>query len=158
VNGILQRGRAATERLHSTLRPHFLRREKSVINAMAAAAVAAAAATSSAAAVETRSDADGSCGVGVGSAIASESGSTMAAMPVKKEVVVWIRPSAIQLQLYTRFLQSSAVRDVLMMTQGPLAALNVLRKICLHPALLNDKARSATGAEAIDLGTTTWIS
>ncbi len=64
-------------------------------------------------------------------------------MPQKKEVVVWIRLTDYQLSLYRRFLVTDKVREVMNTPASPLEVLNVLRKICQHPVLLNKDERAA---------------
>jgi hypothetical protein len=58
------------------------------------------------------------------------------------QVVLWVRLSKWQLELYSRFLGSEEVNTAKETTSSsPLLALNVLRKISLHPALLNQRVR-----------------
>jgi SNF2 family DNA or RNA helicase len=66
------------------------------------------------------------------------------ALPSKAELIVWTRLSPSQLALYDGFLQTEEVRTVLNTSESPLAALTVLKKICCHPLLLNDRAREVT--------------
>ena len=147
-----QEGAAATQQLQATIQPHFLRREKSSAESGASAGGATvlkdeagvpnvgAFDASAAATATSASDATGalSCAVPAAAAMLPATVS----MPQKKEIVVWVRLCEYQLDLYRKFLESPDVAVVLNTTDSPLAALNVLRKICLHPALLNDRVRS----------------
>jgi hypothetical protein len=58
-------------------------------------------------------------------------------MPRKNDLVVWLRLTATQRAMYEAFLQSEVVRQALASTQSPLAALNVMKRLCDHPALLS---------------------
>lgn len=44
------------------------------------------------------------------------------------------------------FLNSEAVKDALNATKSPLAAITVLKKICVHPQLLSDRAADAVAS------------
>ena len=57
----------------------------------------------------------------------------------KRELVVWIKMTEVQTDIYRTFLESEAVKETLNTTKSPLAALTVLKKICDHPFLLSDK-------------------
>eukprot|EP01084_Bolivina_argentea_P142532 250389_1 len=57
----------------------------------------------------------------------------------KRELVIWVTMSSIQVDLYRTFLESDVVKETLNTTKSPLAALTVLKKICDHPFLLSDK-------------------
>jgi len=57
----------------------------------------------------------------------------------KRELVIWVKLSAVQTELYRTFLESPVVKETLNTTKSPLAALTVLKKICDHPFLLSDK-------------------
>ncbi|KFK28086.1 hypothetical protein AALP_AA8G470500 [Arabis alpina] len=56
----------------------------------------------------------------------------------KDEIVVWLRLTACQRQLYEAFLKSEIV--VSACDSSPLAALTILKKICDHPLLLTKRA------------------
>merc|ERR1719283_598807 len=56
----------------------------------------------------------------------------------KRELVVWIKMTTSQTNIYRSFLESDAVKDALNTTKSPLAALTVLKKICNSPFLLDD--------------------
>ena len=53
-----------------------------------------------------------------------------------------LRPSTSALSDFQAFLESTAVRAALNKTGSALAALTVLKKICDHPTLLNERAAS----------------
>merc|ERR1719474_2523401 len=57
----------------------------------------------------------------------------------KRELVVWIKMTTIQTNIYRSFLESDAVKEALNTTKSPLAALTVLKKICNNPFLLSDE-------------------
>lgn len=48
-----------------------------------------------------------------------------------------------ELVVVQAFLNSEAVKAALNTTQSPLAAINVLKKICVHPNLLSERAADA---------------
>ncbi|XP_024007078.1 protein CHROMATIN REMODELING 24 isoform X2 [Eutrema salsugineum] len=56
----------------------------------------------------------------------------------KDEIVVWLRLTACQRQLYEAFLKSEIVLSAF--DGSPLAALTILKKICDHPLLLTKRA------------------
>lgn len=62
-------------------------------------------------------------------------------MPMKNDLVVWLRLNQRQRALYQAFLNSDAVRAALNRTMSPLASLTVLKKLCDHPALLSENAQ-----------------
>lgn len=62
-------------------------------------------------------------------------------MPLKNDLVVWLRLNPRQRALYQAFLNSDAVRAALNRTMSPLASLTVLKKLCDHPALLSESAQ-----------------
>jgi superfamily II DNA or RNA helicase len=62
-------------------------------------------------------------------------------MPMKNDLVVWLRLNPRQRALYQAFLNSDAVRAALNRTMSPLASLTVLKKLCDHPALLSENAQ-----------------
>jgi len=57
----------------------------------------------------------------------------------KRELVVWIKMTNIQTNIYRSFLESDAVKEALNTTRSPLAAITVLKKICNNPFLLSDE-------------------
>ncbi len=59
-------------------------------------------------------------------------------MPVKYEQVVFCRPSNLQLELYRLFIKSPEIQALLRGTDSqPLKAINILKKLCNHPELLD---------------------
>lgn len=58
-------------------------------------------------------------------------------------MVVWLRLTQTQRELYRSFLKSDAVAAALNRTGSPLAAVTVLKKICDHPGLLTARAAAA---------------
>ena len=56
---------------------------------------------------------------------------------------MWLPLNAPQRRLYKSFLRSPSVRDALNKTGSALAAINVLKKICDHPALCANFAATA---------------
>ncbi|KAM0947333.1 putative DNA helicase chromatin remodeling SNF2 family [Dioscorea sansibarensis] len=60
----------------------------------------------------------------------------------KNEIIVWLKLTSCQRQLYEAFLKSEMVHSSI--SGSPLAALTILKKICDHPLLLTKK-----GAEGI---------
>ncbi|KAL0050235.1 hypothetical protein WJX82_006933 [Trebouxia sp. C0006] len=64
------------------------------------------------------------------------------AMGHKNDLIVWLQLHPAQRHVYEAFLESSAVRAALNKTGSALAALTVLKKICDHPTLLNERAAS----------------
>ena len=117
--------------LKQLISPFFLRREKT---------------SSIKSTAPSKSFADGSDSLGALAAVPEE---RMGCATQKIEIVVWTRLSAIQQALYAGFLESEEVKVVLNTTDSPLAAIGVLKKICCHPLLLNERARKAT-ALALD--------
>jgi SNF2 family DNA or RNA helicase len=66
----------------------------------------------------------------------------------KNDLVVWIPLRPAQRRLYTKFLTSGPVRAVLNKTGSALSAINVLKKICDHPALCCALANTTAAAAA----------
>ena len=59
-------------------------------------------------------------------------------MPVKYEQVVFCRPSNFQLELYRLFIKSPEIQALLRGHDSqPLKAINILKKLCNHPELLD---------------------
>lgn len=56
---------------------------------------------------------------------------------------MWLRLTPLQRKIYTAFLHTDSVRQVLSHTASPLAAITVLKKICDHPALLSANAATS---------------
>ena len=62
-------------------------------------------------------------------------------LPVKRELVVFTHISALQREMYTAFLASRSVKDVLNgSVYSPLTAISYLKKLLSHPTLITDKA------------------
>ena len=59
-------------------------------------------------------------------------------VPVKHEQVVFCRLSDLQLSLYRHFISSPEIQALLRGHESqPLKAINILKKLCNHPELLN---------------------
>ncbi|KAF9681810.1 hypothetical protein SADUNF_Sadunf05G0041300 [Salix dunnii] len=67
-----------------------------------------------------------------------EDDATTAKLSQKNEIIVWLRLTSCQRQLYEAFLQSEIVLSAF--DGSPLAALTILKKICDHPLLLTKRA------------------
>ncbi|KAK9806042.1 hypothetical protein WJX73_008485 [Symbiochloris irregularis] len=121
-------GAEQAELLHSLTEPVMLRREKRNV-LMADASAQGRASTSE--------------GLGKDAAGHAETPRTSQAQPqflrTKNDLVVWLRLQDMQQRVYQAFLNSKEVKSVLNDSNSPLAACNVLRKICSHPALLNQR-------------------
>ncbi|XP_010911175.1 SNF2 domain-containing protein ENL1 [Elaeis guineensis] len=63
---------------------------------------------------------------------------TNAKLSKKNEIIVWLKLTSCQRQLYEAFLNSDLVHSSI--KGSPLAALTILKKICDHPLLLTKKA------------------
>ncbi|PNH04078.1 DNA excision repair protein ERCC-6-like, partial [Tetrabaena socialis] len=61
-------------------------------------------------------------------------------LPRKNDLVVWLRLTRKQSQIYRSFLETDSVKQVLNEKASPLAAITVLKKICDHPGLLSASA------------------
>lgn len=69
-------------------------------------------------------------------------------MPVKYEHVVFCKLSVFQLSLYRLFISSPEIKALLRGAESqPLKAINILKKLCNHPELLNlpDDLRGSEG-------------
>ncbi|TVU16734.1 hypothetical protein EJB05_40311 [Eragrostis curvula] len=62
------------------------------------------------------------------------------ALAKKNELIVWLKLTACQRQLYEAFLKSELVHLALQPKGSPLAAITILKKICDHPLLLTKRA------------------
>ncbi|CAL9150868.1 unnamed protein product [Musa hybrid cultivar] len=71
-----------------------------------------------------------------------DDGANSVKLSKKSEIIVWLKLTACQRQLYEAFLNSELVHAS--MEGSPLAALTILKKICDHPLLLTKK-----GAEGV---------
>ncbi|XP_020589858.1 protein CHROMATIN REMODELING 24 [Phalaenopsis equestris] len=56
----------------------------------------------------------------------------------KNEIIVWLKLTSVQRQLYEAFLESEMVHSSV--SGSPLAAITILKKICDHPLLLTKRA------------------
>ncbi|KAK6922790.1 Helicase, C-terminal [Dillenia turbinata] len=72
------------------------------------------------------------------SEIFRENDSTTSGLSKKNEIIVWLRLTHCQRQLYEAFLKSELVFSAF--DGSPLAALTILKKICDHPFLLTKRA------------------
>ncbi|XP_015062929.1 protein CHROMATIN REMODELING 24 isoform X2 [Solanum pennellii] len=72
------------------------------------------------------------------SEVFSDDSSTSAKLSKKNEIIVWLKLTNCQRQLYTAFLKSEIVLSSF--DRSPLAALTILKKICDHPLLLTKRA------------------
>ena len=126
-------GDKAMARLRGIIEPYFLRREKCA-NPVPVPPLSSGAMESDANGAETEGRA----------APAPARGEVLGCPSRKFEMVVWTKVTPVQLALYEGFLGSEDVKEVLNTSKSPLAAIGVLKKICCHPLLLNDRARLAT--------------
>ncbi|KAF8447494.1 DNA repair protein, SNF2 family [Boletus edulis BED1] len=70
-------------------------------------------------------------------------------LPVKYEHVVFCKPSSFQLSLYRLFILSPEIKALLRGAESqPLKAINILKKLCNHPELLN-LPEDLRGSEAL---------
>jgi SNF2 family DNA or RNA helicase len=60
----------------------------------------------------------------------------------KNDLICWVSMSAVQLELYDKFLTLPEVKEIFNSSKSPLAAITVLKKICLHPRLLHSKMKT----------------
>ncbi len=139
-----QLGNRRAEELRRRIEPFMLRREKKSI--LTIDGVAPALQEAAFGAPQATSD--------VSSASASASASTANVAPSlgkKLDLIVWIRVSPTQEEIYRHFLESPEVAALLNTTHSPLAALNVLKKLCDHPRLLLSHVayRSALGLDTL---------
>ncbi|OIT37119.1 PREDICTED: protein CHROMATIN REMODELING 24 isoform X1 [Nicotiana attenuata] len=72
------------------------------------------------------------------SEVFSDDSSAGAKLSKKNEIIVWLKLTNCQRQLYTAFLKSEIVLSAF--DSSPLAALTILKKICDHPLLLTKRA------------------
>ncbi|CAN1168892.1 Protein CHROMATIN REMODELING 24 [Linum perenne] len=72
------------------------------------------------------------------SEVFNEDDNETAKLSKKNEIIVWLRLTACQRQLYEAFLQSELVLSAF--DGSPLAAITILKKICDHPLLLTKRA------------------
>ncbi|CAH1801782.1 unnamed protein product [Owenia fusiformis] len=65
----------------------------------------------------------------------------------KNDLICWVYLSEPQQQIYTDFISTERVQEMLMSSKSPLVALNVLKKICDHPRLLSTQACNQLGLD-----------
>ncbi|KAI9009594.1 SNF2 family N-terminal domain-containing protein [Gaertneriomyces semiglobifer] len=106
------------EALRSLISPYFLRREKATLVSSPAIQ---------------------------GSKIVQDEERTLS---VKTEFAIWVSLTQTQLRLYEAFLTNLNLHEILNASKSPLSALNVLRKICDHPAMISHALQDC---EDIDL-------
>ncbi|KXZ56757.1 hypothetical protein GPECTOR_1g682 [Gonium pectorale] len=129
-----QTGAAIAAELRKRVEPFFLRREKKDVLPDSSTEGRSAAGDSTSGRTETD-------GAGPStSAGPSTEGPRAQGLPRKTDLVVWVRLTALQRKIYTAFLHTDSVRQVLNDNGSPLAAITVLKKICDHPALLSARA------------------
>ena len=61
-------------------------------------------------------------------------------LPKKNEQVLFCRLTGVQRELYKKFLKGEEVKSILEGTRHALYGIDILRKICNHPDLLERKA------------------
>jgi len=150
-------GARASDELRKLCRPFMLRREKSAVLAKAEAERVteggAGGSSSAAPAAPGTPSAGGASGAPRTSIEASTTGwagvkHAPTQLGKKNDLVVWIPLRPAQKRLYRAFLDSSVVRRALNKTGSALAAINVLKKICDHPALCAAMADANDDANA----------
>jgi len=122
-------GEARGEELRVLIKPFLLRREKKAIFGGGGDT-----------ANENEGDEDNSRRV--------EEKKKLPGLKTKTELVVWTYLTDRQVDIYQQFLGSEEVQSVLNTSQSPLAALQVMKKICDHPDLLT---KSLQGCESLPL-------
>ena len=137
-------GQDASSRLADILAPFLMRRTKQSVfgdgaqgNSISgdSTTTAATTATSAATATAPRAVVDETAAVAAATAATTQDGRP-GLTATKTDLVVWLPLSQTQRQYYRAFLDSAQVKQVLNTTGSPLVAIDVLRKICQHPALL----------------------
>ena len=151
-------GARASDELRKLCRPFMLRREKSAVLAKAEAERVAEEAREARRRRRRRAPGTPSAGgAPLGAPRTSIEASTTGWAGVKhaptqlgkkNDLVVWIPLRPAQKRLYRAFLDSSVVRRALNKTGSALAAINVLKKICDHPALCAAMADANDDANA----------
>ncbi|XP_067084863.1 DNA excision repair protein ERCC-6-like [Osmerus mordax] len=74
-------------------------------------------------------------------------GAIMPTLTRKNDFIIWTYLSAIQEDIYNKFLSLDQIKELLMTTRSPLAELNILKKLCDHPRLLSARAVAQLGLE-----------
>ena len=129
----------AARALRERMAPCFLRREKAAVLGVSSSSSSSASSAAAAGAVAPASSSP------------SSSSATPAALGRKTDLIVWLRLTPTQRDIYRAFLKSDAVAAALNKTRSPLAAVTVLKKICDHPGLLTARAAAAAaGRKVVD--------
>ncbi len=129
-------GQKISESLRALIAPYFLRREKSVVLAQRTAHLQALAAVGQPPLIQQSS----SAAEQQPQAASEHSSQPQSEAPQhkvveeskeiqKNDLIVWMRLSDAQVQLYRAFVSSEEVKVVLNSTKSPLAALTVLKKV-----------------------------
>ncbi|XP_032803057.2 DNA excision repair protein ERCC-6-like [Petromyzon marinus] len=63
----------------------------------------------------------------------------------KNDLIVWVYLSPVQEQIYRDFQNLDDIKELLDSTRSPLVALGILKKICVHPRLLPERACAQLG-------------
>ncbi|XP_069504737.1 DNA excision repair protein ERCC-6-like [Ambystoma mexicanum] len=71
----------------------------------------------------------------------------MPSLSRKNDFIIWVFLSATQEEIYRNFLELDEIKELLMTTRSPLAALTVIKKLCDHPRLLPARACYQLGLE-----------
>ncbi|XP_063169834.1 DNA excision repair protein ERCC-6-like [Candoia aspera] len=71
----------------------------------------------------------------------------MPSLPRKNDFIVWVFLAPVQKEIYRNFLSLDHIKELLMSTRSPLAALEILKKLCDHPRLLSDRSCGQLGLE-----------
>lgn len=75
----------------------------------------------------------------------------------KNDIVCWVFINRFQEQLYRNFLETESVQNVLSKASSGLVALNVLKKICDHPRLLNTNRMEEINLDGSETDSMSWI-
>ncbi|GIL73031.1 hypothetical protein Vretifemale_3267 [Volvox reticuliferus] len=132
-----QTGAAIAAELRSRLEPYFLRREKKDVltnNRSDSTRCPQG---------DTTTSENGPSTSGSATADGPQNGQHARGLPRKNDLVVWLQLTPLQRKIYTAFLHTDSVRQVLNEKASPLAAITVLKKICDHPALLSQRAANS---------------
>ena len=78
--------------------------------------------------------------------IGDDESSRLSQLSRKTDLVVWLPLSRAQRDIYRLFLESEQVKLALNEHNSPLVAINVLRKVCNHPALLRGRGAQEMSA------------
>jgi SNF2 family DNA or RNA helicase len=75
---------------------------------------------------------------------------TKVSITTKNDLVVWIRNTDHQLDIYSEFLAGDMVKQVLKKSECVLAAITYLKQICSHPNLLKTEGKCTSVANMIE--------